>query len=254
MNSIEQTDDEAIQVEIADGCAVVCINNVPKRNSLTIESARLMVEMFDIVDRDHTIGALVIKGRGATFCSGADLSTLGSTMDDPAGEVAYRGLEDIYSTFTRLRSMSIPTIAAVRGFAVGAGLNLALAADMRIVAEDARLISGFAKNGLLPGGGHFNLISRSSSHEVAAALGIFSQEISGQRAAELGLVWEALPDAQVEERALEIARIAARDPDYSRMAVKTLRLTSSPSIPWDVALQAERAPQIWSFRRQATRR
>lgn len=243
-----------IQVARLDGYAVVSINNVKKRNALTVDSAKELVAVLDDIDCDNTIGTLVIKGEGATFCSGADLSALGSAMDDPAGEVAYLGLSHIYSAFTRLGSMSIPTIAAVRGVAVGAGLNLALAADIRIVADNARLISGFAKIGLQPGGGHFNLIARLSSHEVATALGIFSQEISGERAAELGLAWEALQDEHVEERACELARIGANDPDYSRMAVKTLRLTSSPSIPWSVALQAERAAQIWSLRRQSTRR
>jgi enoyl-CoA hydratase len=213
-----------------------------------------MVEVFDDLDCDLSIGALIIKGEGATFCSGADLSTLGSIMDDPAGEEAYLGLGHIYKTFTRLGTMSMPTIAAIRGFAVGAGLNLALSADIRIVSKNARLISGFSKIGLQPGGGHFNLISRVSSHEVATALGVFSQEIEGQQAVDLGLAWEALDDAQVEGRALQLAQIAARDPEYSRMAVKTLRLTSSTSIPWETAMQAERSPQMWSLRRIAHKR
>jgi enoyl-CoA hydratase len=234
-----------------EGYAVVSINNVRKRNALTVDSAKELVTMLDDIDGESTIGALVIKGEGATFCSGANLSTLESPMDVPTGEAAYLGLSHIYSAFTPLESMTIPTIAAVRGDAVGAGLNLALAADIRIVAKNARLISGFAKIGLQPGGGHFNLIARLSSHEVATALGIFSQEISGERAAELGLALEALQDELVEQRACELARIGANDPDYSRMAVQTLRLASSPAIPWSVALQAERAAQIWSLHRQS---
>ena len=254
MSPAEQNRHRPIQLEKADGYVVVTINNLTKRNSLSVQSAKSLVEIFDSVDDDETIGALVIRGVGGTFCAGADLSTLDSVMDDPAGEIEYLGLDDLYSTFTRLKLMKVPTIAAVRGSAVGAGLNLALAADIRITAEDARFISGFAKIGLLPGGGHSNLISRLAGHEVATSMGIFSQEVSGRRAAELGLAWEAVEDTRVEERAFELARIAARDPVYSRMAIKTLRLTSSPAVPWDVALQAERAPQLWSLRRQGVRR
>jgi enoyl-CoA hydratase len=245
---------DTIHVAECDGYAIISINDVAKRNALTVDSAKRLVEILDDIDSDNSIGALVIRGEGSTFCSGADLNTLGSAMDDPAGEVAYLALSHIYNAFARLGSMSIPTIAAVRGSAVGAGLNLALAADIRIVARNSRLISGFAKIGLQPGGGHFNLIARLSSHEVATALGIFSQEISGERAVELGLAWEAVQDELVEGRAIEFASICASDPEYSRMAVQNLRLTASPSIPWGVALQAERAAQIWSLRRQASRR
>lgn len=253
MSSIDEID-ELIKVERMDGYSIISINNPKKRNALTVDSAQRLVKILDDIDGDDAVGSLVIKGEGATFCSGADLETLGSAMDDPAGEIAYLALSHIYSAFTRLGSMSIPTIAAVRGFAVGAGLNLALAADIRIVADNARLISGFAKIGLQPGGGHFNLIARLSSQEAAAAMGIFSQEISGKRAVELGLAWEAPQDELVENRAIELALVGAHDADYSRMAIKTLRLTSSSSIPWDVALQAERAAQIWSLREQASRR
>lgn len=98
---------ELIQVVRIEGYAVVSINNVRKRNALTVDSAKQLVAMLDDIDGDSTIGALVIKGEGGTFCSGADLSTLGSAMDDPAGEAAYLGLSHIYSAFTRLGSMTV---------------------------------------------------------------------------------------------------------------------------------------------------
>ena len=99
----------------------------------------------------------------------------------------------------------MPTIAAVLGAAVGAGINLMLATDLRIVAEDARLISGFLRIGLHPGGGHFGLLAGRAGAEAAAAAGIFGEEISGVRAVQLGLAWEALPAEQVEQRAAELA-------------------------------------------------
>jgi enoyl-CoA hydratase len=145
----------------------------------------------------------------------------------------------------------MPTIAAVRGAAVGAGINLMLAADLRIVAEDARLISGFLRIGLHPGGGHFGLLAGRAGAEAAAAAGIFGEEISGLRAVQLGLAWEALPSERVEERAAELALRAAHDPQLARKATASLRTElGPPRLPWAAALEVERGAQLWSLRRR----
>jgi enoyl-CoA hydratase len=242
---------EPILLRRFPGGAVISVNNPAQRNALTPESADLLVRLLDDVDDDPSVGVLIIQGEGGTFCSGANLSTLGSAMDDPAGEESYATLDRIYRSFTRLGEMKIPTIAAIRGFAVGAGVNLALAADLRIVADNARIISGFAKIGLHPGGGHFQLLVQASGREAATAMGIFSQEVSGSRAAQIGLAWESLSDELVEDRAVELANVAAKDPDLARKSIQSLRLTTPQVVPWATALQAERAPQLWSLRRSA---
>jgi enoyl-CoA hydratase len=237
-----------------DGVAVISLNNPRRMNAITPASADHLVEALEEVDGDVSIGVLIVRGEGGTFCSGADLSTLGSSMDDPVGDDSYNTLDRIYRAFTRLGEVGVPTIAAVRGSAVGAGLNLALAADLRIVANDARLMSGFAKIALHPGGGHFQLLVQATNREAATAMGIFSQEISGQRACELGLAWESVDDQLVDERSMAIARAAASDPALARKSVQSMRFTTPQSVPWMAALQAERAPQLWSLRRAAQRR
>jgi enoyl-CoA hydratase len=249
--SRQQSSHDPILLRRRPGVAVISINNPLQRNALTPDSADLLVRHLEEVDDDLSIGVLIVQGEGGTFCSGADLSTLGAAMDDPAGEESYAALDRIYRSFTRLGEMKVPTIAAVRGFAVGAGVNLALAADVRIVADDARIISGFAKIGLHPGGGHFQLLVQASHRETAAAMGIFSQEISGIRAAQTGLAWESVSDELVEERALSMATSAASDPDLARKSIQSLRVTTPQVVPWATALQAERAPQLWSLRRSA---
>src|SRR5207249_9322010 len=141
--------------------------------------------------------------------------------------------------------------AAVRGAAVGAGLNLALAADLRIVARDARLISGFARIGVHPGGGHFGLLTRAAGRQAAAAMGLFGCEVSGDRAVSLGLAWQAVDDAEVDAVAFDLARRAAADPPLAREMVASLRRQDGwPS--WDAGVAIERAPQLWSFRRRVS--
>jgi enoyl-CoA hydratase len=243
--------EDSIVVRHISGVAVVSVNNLSQRNALTPDSADVLVRRLEEIDDDLSLGALIIQGEGGTFCSGANLSTLGSAMDDPVSDESYAALDRIYRSFTRLGEMKVPTIAAVRGFAVGAGVNLALAADLRIVADDARIISGFAKIGLHPGGGHFQLLVQASNRETAAAMGIFSEELSGVKAAQRGVAWESVADELVEERALALAIRAASDPDLARKSIQSLRITTPPVVPWATALQAERAPQLWSLRRSA---
>src|SRR5712691_10111722 len=170
-----------IDLEITEGVAFITLNAPATRNALNDELAAQFVAACDEADRDPSVGAAVIKGAGGTFCSGAERGHLDEVGRDPAEERRYAALGGIYRAFTRVGQLEVPTIAAVRGAAVGAGINLMLAADLRIVAEDARLISGFLRIGLHPGGGHFGLLAGRAGAEAAAAAGIFGEEISGRR-------------------------------------------------------------------------
>lgn len=242
-----------VLISISEGIATISLNNPTKRNALTPQLADELVAAIDEVDRNASVGALIVKGEGGSFCSGADLGSLSAYQEDPAGEESYRALDRIYRAFTRLGEVGVPSIAAIRGSAVGAGVNLAFAADVRVVADNARIISGFVKIGVHPGGGHFQLLAQASSREVAAAMGVLSQEIDGRRAFELGLAWASVADTEVEHHARELALQSGKDPDLSRKAIQSLRITTPQVVPWAAALQAERAPQLWSFRRAANR-
>lgn len=238
-----------VRYEVIDGVAVITLDAPDRRNALTPRMATELASAVDDADANAEVGAVVVTG-GSSFCAGAHLRNLDAVKADPAGDANYQAIEGIYDAFVRLGTAKTPTIAAVRGAAVGAGVNLALAADVRIVAHDARLLSGFARIGLHPGGGHFALLARTAGRETAAALGLFGREVSGTRAAELGLAWQAVEDAQVEPVALDLARHAAADPALSRRMTPSFRQeTEQPGLPWTAAVQVERAPQMWSFRR-----
>jgi len=240
-----------IDLEISDGVAFITLNAPATRNALNNEIAEQFVVACDVVDRDPAVGAAVIQGAGGTFCSGAERGHLEEVSRDPAEERRYASLGGIYRAFTRVGQLQVPTIAAVRGAAVGAGINLMLATDLRIVAEDARLISGFLRIGLHPGGGHFGLLAERAGAEAAAAAGLFGEEISGLRAMQLGLAWQALPSEQVQARAAELALRAAQDPELARKATASLRLElGPPGLPWAAALEVERGAQLWSLRRR----
>ncbi|MCZ2838278.1 enoyl-CoA hydratase/isomerase family protein [Modestobacter sp. VKM Ac-2985] len=239
-----------VQLEVSEGVAVVTLNAPQRRNALTPAMAAELIATFDEVDAREDVGALVVQAVGKSFCAGGDVQTLTDAGRDPAAPEAYAGMGAIYDSFYRLGQVRVPTIAAVRGSAVGAGMNMLLAADLRIVARDARLICGFLKRGIHPGGGHFVLLSRLIGREAAAAMALFGEEVDGEAAVRLGLAWETHDDDAVEGRARELAARVAKDPALARLAIGNFRKeTGPPGVSWEIATQFERPAQMWSMRR-----
>jgi enoyl-CoA hydratase len=234
--------------------ALVTLRAPERRNAFTAPMVRELLAACDEIDADEGIGAVVLKAEGESFCSGAHRAVLDEAGKDPTSEANYEAIGLAYRGFLRVGEVRAPTIAAVRGHAVGAGVNLMLATDLRVVAETAQIITGFSRIGIHPGGGHFLLLDRLAGREAAAALSVFGVPIDGKRAVALGLAWEALPEAEVEPRALALAEQAGRDPALARATVRTFRTElGPPALPWAAALELERSPQMWSLRRRSAR-
>jgi enoyl-CoA hydratase len=235
-----------IDVELREHVALLTLNAPERRNALSVSMSDELVTACDWLDANEDVGAVVIRGAGGVFCAGTDHRLLADAAQDPVESGRFEAIRRIYRSFYRLTQLRAPTVAAVRGAADGANMNLALAADVRIVAEDTRISSGFVQIALLPGGGHFGLLARLLGAEAAAALGVFGDAIDGRRAREIGIAWEAVPDLEVEERAMRLARIAAKDPVLARAAVATMRDATRTALPRSVGFRAERAAQTWS--------
>lgn len=241
-----------IDYTVQDGVAVITLQAPQRRNALSVEMAGELTDAALRAEADETVGAVVVTG-GAHFCAGAAREVLAETGRDPVEDANFRNLGAVYEAFTRLGSIGLPTVAAVRGAAVGAGLNLALATDLRVVSRTARLLPGFAQIGIHPGGGHFTLLNRSGGRETAAAMGLFGEEVTGERAVALGLAWAAYDDGEVDAEAIALAARVARDPALARLLVASFRRQTAPGgVPWDVAVEIERSPQMWSLRRKHT--
>lgn len=241
-----------IRVEQEGGVARLVLDAPDRRNALTVEMAQAMVRACDDLDADPSVGAVVVCGAGEYFCAGGDRPTLAAAGEDPADPERYDGMGDIYRAFARVGELRAPTIAAIRGGAVGAGMNLAMATDVRIVARDAKLASGFIPIGLHPGGGHGVLLGRTGAREAAAALMLFGERVSGERFAELGMAWAAVDASEVEDVAMTLAARPGADPDLARRTAASMRMElGPPAMTWPAALQLERPEQMWSMRRKA---
>jgi enoyl-CoA hydratase len=240
-----------VALAVADGVATVTLDAPQRRNALTADTAAAFHAVLDAVERDAGVAVVVLRGAGTYFCAGADLAAIGSARSDPAREDAFGAFDAIYQLFVRVAELPVPTIAAVRGGAVGAGLNLVLAADVRIVADDAKLQSGFVRIGVHPGGGHFQLLERAVGAQRATAMALLGHTLTGTEAVDAGLALEAVPPDQVDDRAAALAA-GLRDPALVRAATTSWRAyVQSTTIAPRLLVRAEQAAQMWSFRRAA---
>jgi enoyl-CoA hydratase len=237
-----------VEFEIQNAVAIVTLNGESTRNALDLDAAVELADVCDSINGDDTVGAAVIRGRGSAFCSGAARQLLIDATRQPASTASVKALSRVYDAFVKVGNLAVPTIAAVNGDAVGAGLNLMLATDLRLIASGAKLISGFLRIGLHPGGGHFLLLGRTGVRDAAAAMALFGAVVDAERAVRLGLAWEAVPPDELSERCLTLAAAAAANPELARAAVHSMRTElGPPAMTWPGALEAERGRQMWSL-------
>lgn len=237
-----------IELTASDGTAVVTLDGPDTRNAIDAPAAAELIAICDEIDRNASIGAAIITGAGEAFCSGADTRAIDS-LRTASADAMYEGLDELYGAFRRVGRLAVPTIAAVNGPAVGAGLNLALSTDLRLVSPNAVLVSGFARIGLHPGGGHLHLLARTGGPASASAAGVFARRITAEQAVAAGIAWAVVPEDELLATAGEFVAHLAADPSLARALAGTLRHTVTDTAAWDRAVEIERARQMWSLSR-----
>ncbi len=234
-------------VEHRGRVVVLTLSDPERRNALTLPLVNEIVATFDALEADELVGAVVVTGADNVFCSGADVSALGQMARPDANDDERAEVSSVYSGFLRVLHSTLPTVAAINGPAVGAGFNLALACDVRLVGESARLDARFLKIGLHPGGGHLWLLERAVGPQHAAAITLFGNALVGDDAVRRGLAWSCHPDEELVDAAVAFAARAAQVPkSLMTRTKKTLR-----AAPWqqdfETAVATELEHQTWSF-------
>jgi enoyl-CoA hydratase len=234
---------DRLQVEVNERVATVTLNDPKRRNALDIPLCEDIASAFDDLEARDDVGAVVVTGAPPAFCAGADLSQLASPTPE--------SLQSIYAGFLRVGRSPLPTVAAVNGPAVGAGMNLALVCDVRLASASARFESRFLQLGVHPGGGHIWLLSRTVGAAAAVAMVVFGESLSAGEAERRGLVWRAVGDDELLPRARELAGRAASQPrELVEKALGTFE-GSAGITSHDEAVRLELEPQLWSFRQPA---
>ena len=214
--------------DVLDRVALITVNDPDRRNAVTDAMSEQICAAVDRAESDPDVHAVVITGAGKAFCAGADLSALGAA--------AREGLERLYAGFLAVGRCSLPTIAAVNGAAVGAGLNLALAADVRIAGPRALFDPRFQKLGIHPGGGATWMLQRAVGPQVARAALLFGMSFDAQAAVHYGLALHEADDPVAA--ALDLAAGPASAPREVVVATKaSMRATAMPGF-FDTDLHA----------------
>ena len=229
-----------VLVDVADGVATLTLNNPDERNTLTAPMVQEIVAAMDRIEADDGIGAVVVTGAPPAFCAGANLGNL--------AEAEGSSLRTIYEGFLRVARSPLPTLAAVNGAAVGAGMNMALGCDVRIAGRSARFDTRFLQLGIHPGGGHTWMLRRIAGPQAAAALVLFGDVVDGTEAARLGLVHRCVEDAELLDTAHAFAAKAASAPRELLVTTKQTLSDMAGVAVHDAAVDRELEPQLWSTR------
>ncbi|XLW76195.1 enoyl-CoA hydratase/isomerase family protein [Arsenicicoccus dermatophilus] len=221
--------------------AVVTLDLPDRRNAMSEEMTSSWGRLVELLRNDTRLACVVVTGAGTAFCSGGDLSWLGAEPDAAVADLRARMLA-FYRTWLSMATLEVPVVAAVNGHAVGAGLALALACDIRYVAQTARLSVPFTSLGLHPGMATTWSLPRLVGEGTAADLLLTGRVVGGTEAVSLGMASAAAPAQEVLPLALAAAdRIAAAAPVATRLTLMALRGGGHPSR--DAALQWEALAQ-----------
>ncbi|HEX9969462.1 MAG TPA: enoyl-CoA hydratase [Acidimicrobiales bacterium] len=238
-----------VKLHIQDRVATVTLQDPERRNALTVPMVEELVAVFDRIDGDDEVGAVVVTGEPPAFCAGADLSFLGSS----SGEGKDSSLRAIYEGFLRVGRSPLPTLAAVNGAAVGAGMNLALVCDVRVASRSARFDTRFLQLGLHPGGGHTWMLRRGVGPQATKATVLFGEVLDGVAAEQAGLVWRCVDDADLGATAHAMAVKAASTPRELALRAKAT-IDDMAAVPSHAeAVDRELVDQLWSVDQPAFR-
>lgn len=227
---------EAIRVEREGALALVTIDRPEKRNALNAAVRREILDALVTLGADDAVRVVVFTGEGdKAFIAGADIAEFAerTPLEQRAAMTGTRVFEEI-AAFPK------PTIAMINGFALGGGCELALACDIRIAADSARLGQPEINLGIIPGGGGTQRLPRVVGMGQALRLVLSGEIISAEEALRIGLVDLIFPQAKLKERTLEMAAgIAAKSPVALRMAKAAVRAAAEMPLSAGLAYETE---------------
>jgi len=223
MSASDQTYEHLRVERPSEGVAVLVLDNPDQRNMMSDEMTTSWVRAIDDLAADRDLRAVVVRGEGTSFCSGGNTSWIAGEPDASVDRLRTRML-GFYRSWLSIRRLEVPTIAAIHGHAIGAGLCVALACDIRYAASDAKLSVPFVKLGLHPGMAATYLLPNIVGAGVARDLLLTGRTVEAAEALGLGLVSRVIAPEAFEAEVLATAQgIAANAPMATRYTKQALR-------------------------------
>jgi 2-(1,2-epoxy-1,2-dihydrophenyl)acetyl-CoA isomerase len=230
-----------------DGVVTLTLNRPRRRNAIPSWLWDPLRRAFDEVSRNESDRVLVVTGAGGHFCSGADLADDGALQSHPL-----HGMRLVNTAALALHEITVPTIAKVRGDAVGAGMNLALGCDLVVAAESARFAQVFVRRSLSVDFGGTWLLPRAVGMHKAKELALFGDFLSAKDAERIGIVNRVVSDGELDDFVDDWARRLAAGPPLALQFTRRM-LSNSFSVGMAEALDAEAASQSVNLVSEDTR-
>jgi 2-(1,2-epoxy-1,2-dihydrophenyl)acetyl-CoA isomerase len=228
---------ETLLYAVDDGVATLTLNRPQALNAFSSAMQRELAAAIPMIAADDNVLCVILTGAGRAFCAGGDMNDMADADPSPlCGRNRLRSM--LHNVFAPLIRMETPVIAAVNGVAVGAGFNLALAADIALVDENAVMSQIFVQVGLVPDTGGLHLLTRLIGLNRAKELCFTGRKLTGREAAEYGLVNRALPATELMPAARHLARQIADGPAAAIGMTKSL-LNLSATASFDEMMEFE---------------
>jgi 2-(1,2-epoxy-1,2-dihydrophenyl)acetyl-CoA isomerase len=219
--------------DVKDHVAHITLNRPEALNAINLEWSRDLMYAVLQCDEDPAVRAVVINGAGSHFCAGGDLKSFtsqGKNLPFHIKEVTTY----LHAAISRMARMDAPVIAAVNGYAVGAGMSLALACDLLLAAHSARFSVAYTRVGLTPDGSMSYFLPRTVGLKRALELTLTNRMLTAQEAFELGIVTRVVPGEELLAQASQLANQLASGPSKSFGAAKRLMQTG-----WNETLETQ---------------
>jgi trans-feruloyl-CoA hydratase/vanillin synthase len=226
--------DDVVLLEVANKIATVTFNRPQKRNAMNPALNVRMLEVLDDIEGREDVGVVVLTGAGESWSAGMDLKEYFRDNDDKPRAATLRARRQSGGWWQRLMYLEKPTIAMVNGWCFGGAFTPLVACDLAIAAEDAKFGLSEINWGILPGGNVTRAVAEVMRHRDALYYIMTGELFDGRKAAEMGLVNEAVPSAQLHQRVHAIANVLLeKNPVTLKAAKDTFKRVRN--MPWEAA-------------------
>lgn len=200
---------------------IVVNSNTRKRNALSPELYRVLVDSMDLATREPRITSVILRSEGGYFCAGGDLGQLATRRDMPRDQCVAR-IEELHDVIRAVMNCPKPVIAAVEGGAAGAGVSLAFACDMIVADRDATFTVAYVKAGLVPDGGLTSTLAAHLPRELLMRMALLGEPMTAERLFGLGAISQIEPASNVLPAALALAGRLGAGPTHAQGRIKAL--------------------------------
>jgi len=228
--------DDQVRLDLDGPVAVVSYDRPEKHNAFTDAMDRRLFEILAELERTPGLRAVVWRGEGPSFSSGRDVGQLGVRTEDVSDlDFIERG----HAGSRAFLTMPCPILVALKGWVIGGSLERALLCDVRVAGESARLRLPEIQHGVVPDSGGTARLFQMAGHGVAADLALTGRVMDAAEALQHGIVSRVVPDDELDETVLGMARAIAETPEFTvRMFLRTLRRLASPEVERSLAEEA----------------